>query len=63
MEIVRVARGELLRAVLARVDEGAGEVARLHVGLEIALGAAHFLAEAAAVAARSHRLDVDIKSI
>ena len=63
VEIVRVARGELLRAVFARVDVGAGEVARLHVGLEVALGAAHFQADAAPKTARPQRFDVGVKSV
>ncbi len=63
VEVVGVARGEGLPAVLACVDKGAGEVARLHVGFEVALSAAHLLAQAAPEHPRPQRLYVVVKSV
>jgi hypothetical protein len=63
VEVVRVARVELLRAVLARVHEGAGKMPRLNMRLQIALGSARLHTEAAAKQARSQRFYVDVKSV
>ena len=63
MEVVRVARVELLRAVLARVHEGAGKMPRLNMRLEVTLGVARLHTEAAAKQARSQRFYVDVKSV
>jgi hypothetical protein len=63
VQIVRVAGGKCFSAELARVDKGAGEVARLHVGLEVALGAAHLAAQAAPEHARPQRLYIAVKSV
>ena len=63
VQVVCVARGERFPAELARVDKGAGKVLGLHVGLEVALGAAHLPAEAAAEHPRTQRLNVVVKSV
>ncbi len=63
VEVVRVARGELFRAVLARVHEGSGKMPRFNMRLEVALGGARLHTEAAAKQARSQRFYVDVKSV
>ncbi len=63
MEVVRVARGELLRAVLARVNKRSGKMPRFNMCFEVALRGARLHTEAAAKQARPQRFYVDIKSV